>query len=497
MSYHTAEILQIERGKARFPIKDMDAFINGEFFVRMREKAIKIIKTDADVFGQENLYSLDRLGKIDKSLRIEKKIVELLREKEIDENDVVRIMDTLDLTAAFDLTRSLFIPILRQHCNEDQIKRFLEPALDYRIIGCIAQTELGHGSNVQQLETTASFIKETDEFEVNSPTLTSTKWWIGTLGIAATHACVMAKLIIKDKHIGIFPIIVPVRSMSNHSPLHGINVGDVGSKMGYNSVDCGFIQFKKVRVPRSNLLQRYINVSSDGLVSIPKNSDPRIMFSTMVLNRANIASGLGSQLAKGITIAVRYTSVRRQFGDQNKQETQVLDYPIVQYRVIPILAKTYAMLGMSHEFFAQYENTVQKINQGDFSMLKEMHAVSCGLKRWSSETAVYGVDTCRHVCGGHGFSMFSGLNEFFSNIYPNIIWEGDNYVLAKQISSYLVKSAFSIKNGQKIVSNDTTRMLAKFIDPENAVNESIRYSWHGMPARTVSASKEILLDVLG
>ncbi|OMJ23504.1 Peroxisomal acyl-coenzyme A oxidase 1, partial [Smittium culicis] len=328
MSYRTTETILIERWKACFPITDMDLFINGESFVRMREKAIKIIKADADVFGQENIYSLDRL--------------------------------------------------------------------DYRIIGCIAQTELGHGSNVQQLETTATFIKETDEFEINSPTLTSTKWWIGSLGIAATHACVMSKLIIKGKNIGIFPIIVPVRSMSNHSPLPGINVGDVGSKMGYNSVDCGFIQFNKVRVHRSNLLQRYINVSRDGLVSKPKNSDPRITFSTMVLNRANIASGLGSQLAKGITIAVRYTSVRRQFGEQNKQESQVLDYPIVQYRVIPILAKTYAMLGMSHEFFSQYENTVQKINQGDFSMLKEMHAVSCGLKRWSSETAVYGVDTCRH-----------------------------------------------------------------------------------------------------
>ncbi|OMJ23503.1 Peroxisomal acyl-coenzyme A oxidase 1, partial [Smittium culicis] len=283
-----------------------------------------------------------------------------------------------------------------QQCNEEQKNAFLKPALEYKIIGCYAQTELGHGSNVRGIETTATYLEETDEIEISSPTLTSTKWWIGSLGISATHACVMAQLRVKGKHVGLFPIIVPIRSLKNHELLPGVLAGDIGPKMGYNTVDNGFLSLNKVKVPRFNLLQRFISLSRDGVVSRPKNIDTRATYSTMVYIRANIASGLGSQLAKGITIAVRYTSVRRQFGEQNKQESQVLDYPIVQYRVIPILAKTYAMLGMSHEFFSQYENTVQKINQGDFSMLKEMHAVSCGLKRWSSETAVYGVDTCRH-----------------------------------------------------------------------------------------------------
>lgn len=41
-----------------------------------------------------------------------------------------------------------------------------------------AQTELGHGSNLRKLETTATFIQETDEFELHSPTLTSLKWCV-------------------------------------------------------------------------------------------------------------------------------------------------------------------------------------------------------------------------------------------------------------------------------------------------------------------------------
>lgn len=53
-------------------------------------------------------------------------------------------------------------------------------AQTFQIIGCYAQTEMGHGSNVRGLETTATFDKATQEFVLHSPTLTSTKWYAST-----------------------------------------------------------------------------------------------------------------------------------------------------------------------------------------------------------------------------------------------------------------------------------------------------------------------------
>ena len=52
-----------------------------------------------------------------------------------------------------------------------------------KIMGCYAQTELGHGSNVQGLETTATFDKETDEFIIHTPNIKATKFWPGGLGV--------------------------------------------------------------------------------------------------------------------------------------------------------------------------------------------------------------------------------------------------------------------------------------------------------------------------
>ena len=106
-------------------------------------------------------------------------------------------------------------------------------------MGCYAQTEMGHGSNVRGLETIATYIPETDEFDIHSPTLTSTKFWPGGLGCTATHALTMvrkhrhavvvlrlcrstlgfgvqAKMIIGGKDLGVQCFMVPLRSMTTH-----------------------------------------------------------------------------------------------------------------------------------------------------------------------------------------------------------------------------------------------------------------------------------------
>ena len=111
------------------------------------------------------------------------------------------------------------------------------------MIGCYAQTELGHGSNVAGIETTATLDKTTDEFVINTPNIKATKFWPGSLGVFSTHAILFARCISGENDFGVQPFIVPIRSTEDHKPLPGVSVGDIGEKLGYNSVDNGYLSF--------------------------------------------------------------------------------------------------------------------------------------------------------------------------------------------------------------------------------------------------------------
>ena len=139
------------------------------------------------------------------------------------------------------------------------------------IIGCYAQTELGHGSNVAGLETTATLDKKTDEFVIHTPNIKATKFWPGALGVQATHAVVYARMIIEGAYKGIHPFIVPIRSLDDHQPLPGIKVGDLGTKMGYNFVDNGWLSFDQFRIPRENILSRFTSVDKAGIIEARGN----------------------------------------------------------------------------------------------------------------------------------------------------------------------------------------------------------------------------------
>jgi len=81
-------------------------------------------------------------------------------------------MDDVNFTA---LHYHMFVPAIEGQASEAQQRAWLPEARALRWVGCYAQTEMGHGSNVQGLETTATFVPEADAWEIHSPTLTSTK----------------------------------------------------------------------------------------------------------------------------------------------------------------------------------------------------------------------------------------------------------------------------------------------------------------------------------
>jgi acyl-CoA oxidase len=71
------------------------------------------------------------------------------------------------------------------------------------------------------------------------------------MGIMANHAIVYARTIAGGNDYGVNPFFCQIRDFENHMPLTGINVGDLGTKLGYNAVDNGFLSFDHYRIPRT------------------------------------------------------------------------------------------------------------------------------------------------------------------------------------------------------------------------------------------------------
>ncbi len=224
--------------------------------------------------------------------------------------------------------------------SDEQKAIWVPKAERFEIFGCYAQTELGHGSNVRGIETTATFDETTDDFVINSPTLSSTKYWIGAAGIWATHAIVVARLVVKTEDLGNHLFLTQLRNLDTQEPMPGVEVYELGPKafQGMLGVDNGAIQFHNVRIPRSQMLARHARVNRDGTYIAATNVHHS--YGSMVTVRALMAEITGLDLLKAVSVAYYYTNFRKQFKRKgSNEETVVFDYASVKNRLLPLLAQ--------------------------------------------------------------------------------------------------------------------------------------------------------------
>ena len=281
----------------------------------------------------------------------------------------------IDENLPIDVHLSMFIPLLSLLCTPEQTKRWIDDAMHFHIIGAYAQTELAHGSNIRGIETLATFDILRDEIVIHSPSLTSTKFWPGGVAYTATHAVVFANLIVLEQNLGPHPFMVQIRSLEDMQTLPGVTLGDIGPKMGYNSMDNGFAVFDHVRIPRSNMLMGVARLSGSGDYRREKGAE-KLLYAVMLDVRARIIANSAYVLARALTICIRYSIVRKQGFDSAGRERSVFDYPTQRLGIVPLLAYNYALHFTGLAVRAAYETH----RKSDQSTLPDLHASTSGLK---------------------------------------------------------------------------------------------------------------------
>ncbi|GFZ18595.1 acyl-CoA oxidase 2 [Actinidia rufa] len=315
--------------------------------------------------------------------------------------------------------------------------------LDYP--GCFAMTELHHGSNVQGLQTVATFDPLSDEFVIDTPNDGAIKWWIGNAAVHGKFATVFAKLLLPThdtkvvSDMGVHAFIVPIRDLETHQTLPGIEIHDCGHKVGLNGVDNGALRFRSVRIPRDNLLNRFGDVSREGKYtsSLPSiNKRFAATLGELVGGRVGLAYSSVGVLKVAVTIAIRYSLLRQQFGPPKQPEISILDYQSHQHKLMPMLASAYAFHFATQDLVKKYSEMKKS---HDEQVVGDVHALSAGLKAYVTSYTAKSLSICRESCGGHGYAAVNRFGSLRNDHDIFQTFEGDNTVLLQQVAADLLK----------------------------------------------------------
>ena len=355
---------------------------------------------------------------------------------ETDLRKLIAVVETLSfhdgsLLIKLGVQFGLFGGSVQQLGTEYHHRKYLPKAAACELFGGFAMTEIGHGSNVQALETTAVYDSEHRDFIINSPSHSSGKSFIGNAAVDGQFMVVFAQLHIGAANHGVHAFVVPVRD-ENGQPLPGVIIEDNGLKLGLNGVDNGRIWFQNARVPKTELLNRFAEVTDDGQYrSEIKSNSGRFftMIGTLVNGRITMALAANNMAKSALTIAIRYTARRRQFGG-GIQETLVLDYPATQRRLMPLLANVYA--------FDFAVKRLVRIREQSPSSARTIEGLAAGIKAFSTWTAMHTIQVCRESCGGDGYMFVNRFAALKADADIFTTFEGDNTVLMQLVAKNLL-----------------------------------------------------------
>jgi acyl-CoA oxidase len=325
--------------------------------------------------------------------------------------------------------------------TEEHHAKWLPGIMRLDIPGCFAMTETGHGSDVASIATTATYDAEAQEFVLHTPFRAAWKDYIGNAAIDGLAAVVFAQLVTKGVNHGVHAFYVDLRDGLTKEFLPGIAGEDDGVKGGLNGIDNGRLHFEHVRVPRSNLLNRYGNVDPDGTYTSPIMSPGRRFFTmlgTLVQGRVSLDGAAVAAAKIALTAAIRYATERRQFNASSHTDEEVLlDYQRHQRRLFTRLATTYAA-GFAHEQLLQKFDDVFSGAHDTDEDRQDLETLAAALKPLSTWHALDTLQECREACGGAGFLTENRFTSLRADLDIYVTFEGDNTVLLQLVAKRLL-----------------------------------------------------------
>ena len=326
--------------------------------------------------------------------------------------------------------------------TEKHHERYLRDIITLDLPGCFGMTETGHGSNVAEIETTATYDADAQEFVIHTPHDGARKDYIGNAACHGRICTVFAQLEVGGEERGVHCFVVPIRDEQD-AVLDGIRIEDCGAKLGLDGVDNGRIWFDQVRVPRDAMLDQHAQVREDGTYYSPIENPTRRFFTmlgTLVMGRVSVCGASISASKVAQVIAVRHALQRKQFGPPGGEEVTLMRYRTHQRRLLPDLAHTYALHFAQERLRGRLDDVFRydRDEPATDRERKELETLAAGLKAVATWHATHTIQQCREACGGAGYLKQSRFAALKADTDVFTTFEGDNTVLLQLCAKNLL-----------------------------------------------------------
>jgi len=353
---------------------------------------------------------------------------------------VEQLVDVMQFVAplgTISLTFNGLKPSIKLLGTPEQFKKWYELIYSGRLIGAYAQTEIGHGSDVQSLQLTATYNPETKTFVLNSPSTRSIKFWPGNLGMQATHCVCQAQTYINGKHHGLHTFVVPIRDPKTFKQYEGVEAGDIGSKLAYSWGDNGFLKLTNYHIPRENLLMKYFKVEEDGTVSSKGDKNAiKIGYGGMLGLRVTLSVYFLAETFRGAVLAYRQWKRSSEL-DSIKRRRLLKSFSFVYTGMMTLRSMTLMM--------RSFNENIHKNPKKALEEMVELHLLASAYKSLYSWTLTYclreyGVDQ------SVGNLLTTGITGLYGDTIPGATYEGENSVMLQQTARGLCKFMQDVEN---------------------------------------------------
>ncbi|MFI9402145.1 acyl-CoA dehydrogenase family protein [Nocardia sp. NPDC052316] len=391
--------------------------------------------------------------------------------------DLVR---TLGWLSAFDISlvattgnQQLAGNALLSHGSPAQVAAFRDEIDRMERVYAFAATEIGRGTNLMSIGTEVHYRHEDRSLRITTPSDDAAKYWIGNSLFSATHAMVLARLVIDGTDEGHHWFRVPLRPAEGALPFPGVRIRRADPKGGLPGNQTGMIHFDHYPLPSDALLSAWAHIDDSGayVCEIPRRERYLRCLGTFSQERIFPVTGAACCLRRFAATTLRYSTHRESSGKT------LLAFPHYRERLMPVVAEALALHHLTEHLIKEW--TTRYPTEPITLHGRTLYGITSAAKAHASWAANTALVVLRELCGGHGFHSYNEIVTARVDGEINTTFGGDNNVLCYESVRVAARTATAGAASTTLpaVTEDGLRSCEHGIDLLEALAQRLLERW--------------------